>query len=75
MSGSNPLSYNLYTNSSRTTIWGDGTGGTSIISRNFILGLLGSITLTNNVYGRLPAGQTTAAVGSYGDTITVTVNY
>jgi spore coat protein U-like protein len=75
MSGSNPLNYNLYTNSSRTTIWGDGTGGTSIITRNFILGLLGSITLTDTVYARLPAGQTTAAVGSYSDTITLTVEY
>lgn len=75
MSGSNTLNYNLYTNSSRTTIWGDGSGGTSIVTRNFILGLLGSITLTNTVYGRLPAGQTTAAVGPYSDTITVTVEY
>lgn len=75
MSGSNPLNYNLYTNSSRTTIWGDGTGGTSIITRNFILGVLGSITLTDTVYARLPAGQTSAAVGSYSDTITLTVEY
>jgi len=75
LSGSNPLNYNLYTNSSRTTLWGDGSGGTSRITRNFVLGLLGSITLTNIVYARLPASQTTAAVGSYSDTITVTVDY
>ncbi|PKO25441.1 MAG: SCPU domain-containing protein [Betaproteobacteria bacterium HGW-Betaproteobacteria-8] len=37
MSGSNTLNYNLYTNSSRTNIWGDGTGGTSIVTNSFTL--------------------------------------
>ncbi len=73
-SGSNSLDYNLFTNSARTTVWGDGTGGSSFITRNFILALIG-FSSNETVYARLPTGQTTAAVGSYSDTITITVEY
>jgi len=75
MSGSNTLNYNLYTNSSRTTIWGDGTSGTSIVTNSFTLLALTAFTTSDTVYARLPAGQTSAAVGSYSDTITLTVEY
>ncbi len=75
MSGSNTLNYNLYTNSSRTNIWGDGTGGTSIVTNSFTLLALTAFTTSDTVYARLPAGQTSAAVGSYSDTITLTVEY
>lgn len=71
--GSNVLTYNLYTTSSRTTVWGDGTGGTSFINDGYLLGLL-TVTLDYPVYGRLPAQQDVPA-GLYSDTITVTVNY
>lgn len=74
-SGANALNYNLYTNSSRTTIWGDGSSGTSIITNNFTLLALASFTTSDTVYARLPAGQTNAAVGTYSDTITVTVDF
>lgn len=75
MTGSNSLNYNLYTNSSRTTIWGDGTSGTSIVTNSFTLLALTPFTTSDTVYARLPTGQTTAAVGSYSDTITLTVEY
>lgn len=67
-SGVNHLNYNLYTNSARTTVWGDGTGGSNImtVSRN------GSTTLS--IYGTIPAGQD-ASVGSYTDSITITVTF
>ena len=68
MSGTNQLTYNLFTNSTRSTGWGDGTGGsaTSSVARGF------SGTLI--IYGRIPAGQNVRA-GSYTDTVTVTVTF
>jgi spore coat protein U-like protein len=65
--GSYHLDYNLYTNSSHTTIWGDGTSGTSTVSAT-------SLGATYTVYGMIPALQN-VRVGSYSDTITVTVTY
>lgn len=72
-SESNYLAYNLYTNSSYSTIWGDNSTGTDVISDSYSLGLT---TVTNNysVYGRIPAGQN-VLVGSYSDMLIVTVNY
>ena len=67
-SGTNTLNYNLYTTSTRTIVWGNGTSGSSIVplARNFT----GTIT----VYGRIPAGQNVRA-GTYTDTVTVTVTF
>lgn len=69
------LSYNLYTNAARNTVWGDGTGGTSTIGYTLLLPLLGNDSRTDTVYGRIPANQTTAVPGYYSDIITVTVDY
>lgn len=71
--GTYVLAYNLYTTSGRTTVWGDGTGGTSFINDGYLLGLF-TVNRDYPVYGRLPAGQDVPA-GFYSDTITVTVNY
>lgn len=65
-SGVNTLNYNLYTNATRTTLWGDGSGGTSTMSSN------GSTTFT--VYGQIPAGQD-AAAGAYADVIVSTITF
>jgi spore coat protein U-like protein len=81
-SGANLLNYNLYTTSARTTIWGNGSGGTSTVGGSFTLGnctlllLCSDETESRNhtAYGRIPASQNVPA-GSYSDTITVTVNY
>ncbi|MDO8838569.1 MAG: spore coat U domain-containing protein [Parvibaculum sp.] len=74
MSGANTLGYNLYTNSSRTTVWGDGTGGTQTVTDGYLLQLLFPVTRNYTVYGRIDGGQN-AAAGSYSDVITVTVLY
>jgi spore coat protein U-like protein len=66
-SGSSALFYNLYTDAARLSIWGDGSPGTSLVSFS---GTAGSYT----VYGRIPAGQN-VPVGTYGDTITVTLTF
>jgi spore coat protein U-like protein len=73
-SGSNLLSYQLYTDAARSQIWGDGSGGTSTNAYSGIL-IFTPITNTHTVYGRIPAAQTTVIPGSYTDTITVTVSY
>jgi spore coat protein U-like protein len=66
-SGSNALSYNLYLDAGRTTVWGDGTGGTS-----FVAGTKKKDDV--NVFGRVFAGQD-PAVGSYANSIVVTINF
>lgn len=71
--GSARLNYNLYTNSSRAQVWGNGTAGTAQISDGYSLGLL-LVVRNYPVYARLPAAQNVPA-GVYADTITVTVNY
>jgi spore coat protein U-like protein len=74
VSGSQLLSYNVYIDNTRTTIWGDGSSGTSLISGN-ITATSGGTTQPSTVYGRIPSGQQTASVGSYSDILTVTVTY
>jgi spore coat protein U-like protein len=72
-SGANSLSYNLYTSAARSSVWGDGTGGTTVVSANPFL-IVGSNNVNYSVYGRISAGQDQAA-GTYTDVITVTVTY
>ena len=67
LNGSFTLSYNLYTDAARLTIWGDGSSGTSTVSGN-------AKNATHTVYGRIPASQNVHA-GSYSDTIIVTITY
>jgi len=67
-SGANPLNYNLYTSAARTAVWGDGTGGS-----NTMMAAKNSTTMLN-IFGQIPAGQD-ATVGTYTDSITVTVNF
>lgn len=68
-SGSERLSYELYQDSSRSTVWGNSGSGLftppaapSSAARNYTL------------YGRVAAAQDVAA-GSYADTVVATVNF
>lgn len=67
LSGPNLLYYNLFADPAHLTLWGDGSPGTATVSGQ---GLGGSYT----VYGRISPAQN-AHVGTYGDTITVTVTF
>ncbi len=67
------LNYNLYTNLARTSVWGDGSGGTGYNSFSSLVLLLYH-NANYTVYGRIPATQNIPA-GGYTDTITVTVTY
>jgi spore coat protein U-like protein len=68
------LTYNLYTTSARTTIWGDGTGGTvtQTLSGGTISG--GTRNFSRSIFGRVPGSQNVGA-GSYSDSITLTVTF
>ncbi|RQR43072.1 MULTISPECIES: spore coat U domain-containing protein [unclassified Burkholderia] len=66
------LGYNLYLDSAHTSIWGDGTSGTSAISWGKITG---GGTFNATVYGLIRGGQN-AVPGSYADhNITILFNY
>lgn len=70
------LGYNLYTDSTYATIWGDGSGGSQYVTGGILLDVAGlSPAQTHWVYGRIPARQVSAVPGSYTDAITVTLTY
>ena len=69
------LSYQLYEDSAHTAAWPFSTSGGAGTTVSLIAGGL-STANTIQIYGVVPHGQTSvAAVGSYSDTIHVTVNY
>jgi spore coat protein U-like protein len=68
-SGANVLGYQLYTDTGRSTVWGDGTASSSTSAST---GTGSTQTLT--IYGRLPS-LANVVPGSYTDTVTVTVSY
>lgn len=59
------LSYNLYSDSARTIVWG--SAGAPTTSAN-------GTAQTNTVYGRIPGAQT-GADGTYTDTVIATVSF
>ena len=73
-SGTTPLNYNLYTSSSRTIVWGDGSGGTATVTPpdGGVSG--GRRRFSADIFGRIPALQNVRA-GTYVDTIVVTVTF
>jgi spore coat protein U-like protein len=66
--GSATVTYSLYSDSSRTTVWGDTVGS------NTVSGTGSGSTQAITVYGRVPA-QSTPAPGAYSDTVTATITY
>ncbi|MHC5595081.1 MAG: Csu type fimbrial protein [Nostoc sp.] len=66
--GSNPLNYNLYLDTARTQIWGDGTNSTNQYSSS---NLTGNLT----IFGRIPALQNAKVGNNYIDSITATINF
>jgi len=68
--GTDRLNYFIFTDATRTVIWGDGTGGTSIVSNTVSKTAPWNATL----YGSLPQRQNVSA-GNYSDTLVVTVTW
>ncbi len=72
-SGANSIQYNVYGDSARTRLWGDGTSGTFTES--------GSLSITGGptprsvpVYGRVFGGQS-AKPGAYSDSLMITISF
>ena len=65
--GRSQLAYNLYADSQRIQVWGDGSGGSNTVSRRRRSGDI-------PVYGTIPALQNVTA-GGYQDTIIITVTF
>jgi len=63
------LNYNLFVNAGRSTVWGDGAPGTSTV---FLKNVKKNRPTVTTIYGRIPAGQD-VSVGSYSDSLTVTI--
>lgn len=68
--GAETLDYVLYTEPTRTTIWGDGVTTTATID-----GTGSGVAQNSVIYGRISAAQTGVIAGSYADTVAVTVTY
>jgi len=61
------LNYNLYTDATRTVVWGDGSGGSAVVSNK-------SASASHSVYGRTAALQN-VPIGIYTDSIVVIFSY
>jgi len=68
VSGTQNLNYQLYSDSARSTIWGN-TAGTDTVT-----GVGTGLAVDHTVFGAIPAAQVVPA-GDYQDTITVRVYY
>lgn len=66
--GADTVTYSLYSDAGRTTVWGN------TIGVNTVSGTGSGAAQDFTVYGRVPP-QTTPAAASYADTVTVTVTY
>jgi spore coat protein U-like protein len=70
--GADLLAYNVYSDVTRTAIFGDGTGGTSGVDIKRPPGTPRAWSQTVSLYGRISTGQD-VPVGTYSDTLTATV--
>lgn len=62
------LTYELYSDAGRTTVWGNADG-------SWVTETGSGSEQTQTIYGRIAASQGTAEIGNYSDTVTVTVTY
>lgn len=68
VSGAQVLNYQLYSDSARSTIWGN-TAGTDTVT-----GVGTGLAVDHTVFGAVPAAQVVPA-GDYSDTVTVRIYY
>jgi spore coat protein U-like protein len=73
-SGSFRLNYNLFINAARTTLWGDGTSGSTTLFDTYQLPAAGTVSRDYPIYARA-FSQQSVGIGAYQDIITVTVDY
>ena len=70
IAGSDAVTYQLYSDSGRTTVWGSTSGGSTLA----VSAPTSKAPVTYTVYGRITGGQDVPA-GSYADTVVATVNF
>lgn len=74
--GSATLDYNLFSDSNRTQVWGDGTTGTSVVTGSLMVASgMSSATATLPVFGRIFMGQTSTEPGDYSDLLVITLTF
>ncbi|MFZ6677640.1 Csu type fimbrial protein [Undibacterium sp. Tian12W] len=73
-SGVSQMTYQLYSDSGRTTIMGDGTAGSTIINDGYLLSVVAPVIRNYSIYGRIAAKQNVKA-GAYLDTVTILLTY
>ena len=66
------VNYQLYRDAARTNVWRETPGGGS---PDVVTGTGSGDAQNITVYGRVPTGQANPKIGTYNDTVTVTVNY
>jgi len=71
--GTHTLTYALYQNSARSTAWGSTTNTRTTDDSSAAIGTGSPQTLT--VYGQIHVQTANLTVGTYSDTVTVTVNF
>lgn len=74
--GNSVLNYNLFTDATRTRVWGDGSAGSGIVAGTLLVNP-GNFVINEAVhpiYGRIPAQQS-ADSGAYADQILVTLTF
>lgn len=72
--GTHQLNYFIFTDNGYSQVWGDGSGGTIIVSDSYTMAT-GQTVHSYPMYGRIPASQTRTSSGTYGGDITVTLIY
>lgn len=75
LNGSSVVEYNIYTDSSRTRIWGNGTEATSTVAFALPLPKNGQASRLVVAHGWIPGGQQRVAPGPHTDVIVVTVEF
>ena len=69
INGTSKLNYSLYSDSARSVNWGNTVGTDTFAAVG------NGVGQAQTVYGKIPVAQTSAPIGNYTDTITVTVSY
>jgi spore coat protein U-like protein len=72
--GTDMLGYNLYGEASLGTIWGDGTGGSQVVSGKIQMGGNPVVITPVPIFARLPV-QRAPTPGSYSDNIVASLHY
>ena len=74
--GPSVLNYNLFDAATRTRVWGNGTGGSVLVSGTLVVnpGAFSTRTVSHPIYGRIPPLQAVDA-GQYSDTVLVTLTF